>query len=284
MKEKMIQGKRSVKEAFALHGRVAIITGGAGLLGVKHAEAIAEMGGIPLLIDINEKRAQERAKNIASRFGVEAKAYYCDITNEKAVKELLSSVLKEFKKVDILINNAANNPKVEGGAARLQSRLENFSLHTWNKDMNVGLTGAFLCSKIIGVQMAKQGKGIILNIASDLALIAPDQRIYREPGQKEEEQSTKPISYSVVKSGLLGMTRYLAAYWAKNGVRVNAISPGGVYNDQSEGFVKRLTNLIPLGRMADKDEYKAAIVFLVSDASSYMTGANLVIDGGKTCW
>ena len=284
MKEKMFKHKNSVKEAFALNGRVAIITGGAGLLGAKHAEAIAEMGGIPILIDIDEKRAQECAQEIANVFGVKAKAYHCDITNEEAVKKLLSKVLKKFKKVDILINNAANNPKVEGGSARLKSRLENFPLQTWNKDIGVGLTGAFLCSKIIGTQMAKQGKGVILNIASDLALIAPDQRIYREPGQKEEEQFIKPISYSVAKSGLLGMTRYLAAYWAKKGIRVNSISPGGVYNDQNEGFVKRLTNLIPLGRMADKDEYKAAIVFLVSDASSYMTGANLVIDGGKTCW
>ena len=136
----------------------------------------------------------------------------------------------------------------------------------------------------VGKEMAKQGKGVILNIASDLALIAPDQRIYQEPGQKEGEQFTKPISYSVVKSGLIGMTRYLATYWAKKGIRVNAISPGGVYNNQNKRFVKRLANLIPLGRMADKDEYKAAIVFLVSDASSYMTGANLVIDGGRTCW
>ena len=284
MKTKIAIHKDSVKEAFALNGKVAIITGGAGLLGAKHAEAIAEMGGIPLLVDIDEKRAQEQAKNIADRFGVEAKAYYCDITNEKALKELLSRVLKEFKKVDILINNAANNPKVEGGASGLSSQLENFPLDTWNKDMDVGLTGAFLCSKIIGTQMSRQGKGAILNIASDLAIVAPDQRIYRKPGQKEEDQFTKPISYSVVKSGLIGMTRYLATYWAKKGVRVNAISPGGVYNNQNEGFVKRLSNLIPLGRMADKDEYKAAIVFLVSDASSYMTGANLVIDGGKTCW
>lgn len=284
MKEKMVKYKESVKEAFALDGRVAIITGGAGLLGEKHAEAIAEMGGIPILIDIDEKRAQECAQEIANVFRVKAKAYYCDITSEGSVKKLLSMVMKQFKKVDILINNAANNPKVEGGAARLKSRLENFPLQTWNKDMDVGLTGAFLCSKIIGTQMAKQGKGVILNIASDLALTAPDQRIYREPGQKEGEQFTKPISYSVVKSGLIGMTRYLATYWAKKSVRVNAISPGGVYNDQNEGFVKRLSNLIPLGRMADKDEYKAAIVFLVSDASSYMTGANLVIDGGKTCW
>lgn len=284
MKEKMLKHKNSVKEAFALDGKVAIITGGAGLLGAKHAEAIAEMGGIPILADIDEKKAREQAKNIAEMFGVEAKAYHCDITNEKKVKELLSKVLKKFKRVDILINNAANNPKVEGKAAALNSRLENFPLDAWDKDLSVGLTGAFLCSKVIGAQMSRQGKGVILNIASDLSIIAPDQRIYMEPGQKEEEQPTKPISYPVVKTGLIGMTRYLATYWAKKGVRVNAISPGGIYNNQNEGFVERLSNLIPLGRMAGKDEYKSAIVFLVSDASSYMTGANLVVDGGRTCW
>jgi NAD(P)-dependent dehydrogenase (short-subunit alcohol dehydrogenase family) len=132
--------------------------------------------------------------------------------------------------------------------------------------------------------MARRGKGVILNIASDLAVIAPDQRIYRQPNLPEEQQPVKPVSYSVVKSGLLGLTRYLATYWADKGVRVNAISPGGVYTSQDAGFVQRLSNLIPLGRMAHQDEYKAAVVFLVSDASSYMTGANLIVDGGRTCW
>jgi NAD(P)-dependent dehydrogenase (short-subunit alcohol dehydrogenase family) len=146
------------------------------------------------------------------------------------------------------------------------------------------LTGAFLCSQAFGAEMALRGKGVILNIASDLALISPDQRIYREPGLPEDSQPAKPITYSVVKAGLVGMTRWLATWWADKGVRVNAISPGGVSNDQPEEFVKRLTSLIPLGRMASADEYRAAVLFLCSDASSYMTGANLVIDGGRTAW
>lgn len=277
---------KSVKDSFDLTGRVAIITGGAGLLGVKHAEAIAEMGGIPVLLDLNGQKAEERAEEIAGAFGVQAFGLSTDITQPKAISVALSKILTKFRRVDILINNAANNPKVEGAGlmGAHWSRLENFPLNVWQQDLAVGLTGAFLCSQIIGGEMARRGQGVILNIASDLALIAPDQRIYRQPDLSEEEQSVKPVSYSIVKAGLLGLTRYLATYWANKGVRVNAISPGGVYNQQDNAFVQRLTNLIPLGRMAHIDEYKAAIVFLVSDASSYMTGANLSIDGGRTCW
>ena len=276
----------SVKKAFDLIGRVAIITGGAGLLGVKHAEAIAEMGGIPVLLDLDGEKARARAKEIATAFGVQALGLTADVTRPKAITGALSKTLEAFGQVDILINNAANNPKVEGmGVSGAHwSRLENFPLDVWHQDLAVGLTGAFLCSQIFGSEMARRGKGVILNIASDLAVIAPDQRIYRQPGLPEEQQPVKPVSYSVVKAGLLGLTRYLATYWAEKGVRVNAILPGGVYNNQDPAFVERLTNLIPMGRMAHKDEYMAAVVFLVSDASSYMTGANLSVDGGRTCW
>jgi len=275
----------SVRQLFDLSDRVAIITGGAGLLGVKHAEAIAEMGGVPVLLDLDGEKAEARAKEIASTLGVQALGLTTDVTQPKAIADALSKTLEVLGRVDILINNAANNPKVEGEVGGLHwSQLESFPLDMWNQDLAVGLTGAFLCSQIIGSEMARRGKGVILNIASDLAVIAPDQRLYRQPGLAEEEQPVKPVSYSVVKAGLLGLTRYLATYWADKGVRVNAISPGGVYTGQDAGFVQRLANLIPLGRMAHSDEYKAAIVFLVSDASSFMTGANLIIEGGRTCW
>ena len=200
--------------------------------------------------------------------------------------DALDAVLKTLRKVDILINNAANDPKVDTRQRTSVhwSRLERFSLDLWNQDIAVGLTGAFLCSQVFGAEMARRGKGVIINIASDLGLIAPDQRIYRQPGLHDDQQPVKPITYSVVKHGLIGLTRYLATYWAEHGVRVNALCPGGVSAGQDDAFVTRLTHLIPLGRMADKDEYKAAIVFLASDASSYMTGANLVIDGGRTVW
>jgi NAD(P)-dependent dehydrogenase (short-subunit alcohol dehydrogenase family) len=276
----------SVKDAFDLRDRVAVITGGGGLLGRKHAEAIAEMGGLPVLLDIDGPRAQEVAAAVAERFGVRTEGLAVDITSPQAVREAAAGIEKRFGQIDILVNNAANNPKMEksdaGGGH--WSRLEGFPLEVWNQDLAVGLTGAFLCSQVFGDAMARKGKGVILNIASDLGIIAPDQRIYRQPGLPDHQQPVKPVTYSVVKAGLIGLTRYLATYWADQGVRANTLIPGGVYANQPDAFVARLTNLIPLGRMADVDEYKGAVVFLVSDASSYMTGSHLVIEGGRTCW
>src|SRR5688572_30468312 len=275
---------KSITGIFDLTGRTAVITGGAGLLGGKHAEAIASAGGTPVLVDIAGDAAQERARQISAQHGVTALGLPCDITRPSDVQALLQRVLDETGRVDILINNAANNPKAEAPSGDNWSRLERLPLEQWQADVAVGLTGAFLCSQTFGTEMARRGKGVILNIASDLAIIAPDQRIYRQPGLPDDQQPVKPVTYSVVKAGLLGLTRYLSTYWADKGVRVNAISFGGVYNGQPEEFVQKLTGLIPLGRMADVDEYQGSIVFLCSDASSYMTGSNLVIDGGRTAW
>lgn len=272
-----------IESLFDLTGRVAVITGGAGLLGEQHARAIAAAGGIPVLVDIQPQRATEKAMLVSYEFGM-AFSLAADITNEEEVKSLLAKILARFGRVDILINNAANNPKMEANTEVNFSRLENFPVAQWEADIAVGLTGAFLCSKVFGSHMAANGGGVIVNVASDLALIAPDQRIYRQTDAPEDMQPVKPVTYSVVKSALVGLTRYLATYWADKKVRVNAISPGGIGNGQPEDFVQRLTNLIPLGRMAAKDEYQGAIVFLCSDASSYMTGTNLVMDGGRSCW
>lgn len=269
---------------FDLTGRVAVITGGAGMLGVRHAEAIAEVGGFPVLVDIREDDAKQRAAEIAERFGVQALGIGADLTQEAEVETSLAVVLERFQRVDILINNAANNPKVGPGDETRSSRLESYSLADWHADLDVGLTAAFLCSRVFGQEMVRRGGGVVLNIASDLALIAPDQRLYRQENRIDDEQPVKPVSYPVVKSGLIGLTRYLATYWADRGVRANALSPGGVREVQDDAFVERLSNLIPLGRMATPDEYKGAVVFLVSDASAYMTGANLVVDGGRTVW
>ena len=275
---------KNTRDLFDLSGRVAVITGGAGLLGVKHAEAIAEMGGIPVIADINGEKAEREAKIISGTYNVDAIGIHIDITQEDSVKRMAAEILGKFGRIDILINNAASNPKMGVAGSDDWNRLENYPVDIWEKEIAVGLTGAFLCSRVIGAVMAGEGKGVILNIASDLGVIAPDQRIYRQPGLPDDKQPVKPVTYSVIKHGLIGLTRYLSTYWADKGIRVNALSPGGIYECQDDEFVHKLTNLIPLGRMAQKDEYKAAVIFLVSDASSYMTGANLVIDGGRTVW
>jgi NAD(P)-dependent dehydrogenase (short-subunit alcohol dehydrogenase family) len=274
-----------IGDLLSLKGRVCVITGGAGLLGRRHGAAVAEFGAIPVLIDIDETRAAQAAGEIAATFGVKAMGLACDITRPDAVKQAQARIQDAHGYADILINNAANNPKVEDkGLAVEWSRLENFSLDIWNQDIAVGLTGAFLCAQVFGSDMARAGKGAILNIGSDLGVIGPDQRLYRKDGLAPLDQPVKPVTYSVVKSGLVGLTRYLATYWADRNVRCNALLPGGVENSQDPAFIAKLTNLIPMGRMAQPDEYKAVVAFLVSDASSYMTGATLSIDGGRTAW
>jgi len=269
-------------QKFRLDNHVAVITGGAGLLGQQHAEAIAEAGGIPILWDIDKDNVVKLAERIQKTYHIPSKGMNIDITNLDLVRKGLTDILSFFNNIDILINNAANDPKVKAGQGDSRSRVENYKLELWNKDISVGLTGAFLCSQVIGSYMADHSGGVILNIASDLSVISPDQRLYRKGRIPDEQQPVKPVTYSVVKHGLIGLTKYLSTYWANKNVRVNAISPGGVYTNQPERFVKRLTNLIPMGRMANIDEYKAAIIFLCSDASSYMTGQNIVIDGGRT--
>ncbi len=268
---------------FDLTGRVAFITGGAGLLGRQHAEVLASAGAAVALVDLAEADPGGKAALLAERTGARVVGFQGDITCPEDVDRLVRQVTAEVGPIDILINNAANNPKMEA-AGTDWTRLENFPLPVWNADLAVGLTGAFLCCQRIGPGMALRGGGVILNVASDLAVIAPDQRLYRREGEAEDRQPVKPVTYSVVKTALLGLTRYLATYWAARNVRVNAISPGGVFNGQPQGFVDRLQDLIPLGRMARVDEYQGAVLLLCSDASSYMTGSNLVVDGGRSCW
>jgi len=269
--------------AFDLAGRVILITGGAGLLGVEHAAAIAEAGGVPVIADLRGGEAARVAHEINERYQSKASALELDVASRPACDAALARVLATHGRLDGLVNNAALNPKVEGEGLGA-TRFENYSLELWNRELSVGLTGAFLCAQVFGAHMAVHGGGVIVNVASDLGLIAPDQRIYRRPGLGPEQQPVKPVTYSVVKGGLVMLTKYLATYWADAGVRVNALCPGGVYNGQPGDFVDKLAQLIPMGRMARKDEYRAALVFLCSDASSYMTGSNLVIDGGRTCW
>ena len=274
----------SVKQSFDLTGKVAVITGGAGLLGEKHAEAIAEFSGIPILLDIDEKAGTIKASRISHEYQAESEFMLCDITDESQISRVRDSLLSKFGHIDILINNAAIDPKIKEDSKINLSRLENFPIDQWNLELSVGLTGSMLCSKIFGYEMSKNGYGVILNISSDLGIIAPDQRIYKKEDLSEHEQPVKPVTYSVIKHGLIGLTKYLATYWADKGVRCNALCPGGIYNNQPDEFVKKISNLIPLERMAHEDEYKASVVFMVSEASSYMNGSVVSMDGGRSAW
>lgn len=274
-------------EKFNLSGKTALITGAAGLLGIEHAAALLDSGAQVVLTDISEAALLSAHTALAQNFDT-TKIYtkVMDVADSQRVLAVAESLWAAGVRIDILVNNAAIDPKVKGEQGVLEtSRLENFPLDQWDLQVSVGLTGAFLCSQVFGTAMAKDGKGgVILNIASDLSIFSPDQRLYRKQGLDESMQPVKPVTYSVIKAGLIGLTRYLATYWAEKNIRCNALSPGGVFNGQGEDFVSRLTSLIPLGRMASHDEYKAAVQFLCSDASSYMNGQNIVMDGGRSVW
>ncbi|WP_276359566.1 SDR family oxidoreductase [Daejeonella sp. H1SJ63] len=272
-------------DLFSLEGKVIVITGASGLLGRQHAEAIALYGGIPVLLDLNQAVLDEQALYLRDTFGVNCKGYSVNITREEAIKNNCREIIKEFGKIDGLVNNAANNPKVEDSAEKNFSRLEYFSSQIWDDDLEVGLKGSFLCLKYYGYEISRNSAGgSIVNISSDLGLIAPDQRLYRVEGLKEEQQPVKPITYSVVKTGLIGMTRYVATYWAERNVRCNAICPGGVENNQNELFMSEVRKRIPMNRMALKNEYQGLLIFLLSQASSYINGAVIAADGGRTAW
>jgi NAD(P)-dependent dehydrogenase (short-subunit alcohol dehydrogenase family) len=270
---------------FNISGRCAVITGGAGLLGIAHAKALLDIGATIVLTDISDKELMAAANALRDSFpSGSIHTFMMDVTSESSIGETADKIVDLGLRIDILINNAAINPSVSSLSGTVRTtRLENFSLDRWNLEVNVGLTGAFLCSKIFGTLMASDGKGgVILNIASDLSVIAPDQNLYRQEGLADDLQAVKPVTYSVIKTGLVGLTRYLSSYWADKGVRANALSPGGVYINQDQEFVTRLEQLIPMGRMAKPDEYIGAIQFLCSDASAYMNGQNIVMDGGRS--
>jgi NAD(P)-dependent dehydrogenase (short-subunit alcohol dehydrogenase family) len=270
--------------AFDLTGKVVAITGGAGLLGIQHAEAVAAIGGTPVLLDLDADRLRQAEEIMAANCGRPILGITCDITAEDSVQQALCQVLTDLGGVHCLVNNAANNMKMEEGDPVPPTRLEVFPIDTWRQDFEVCVTGALICSRVFGSWMADNGGGGIVNISSDLGIIAPDQRVYEVEGLIEEDQVVKPVSYSVIKHAIIGLTKYLATYWAHKDVRVNALCPGGVFSGQPEELVSRLAFRIPLGRMAREDEYRGAIQFLCSEASSYMTGACLVIDGGRSVW
>jgi len=275
------------KNIFDLSGRVVVITGAAGLLGEMHADAIAGFGGSPVLIDQKGQEARELSERIKKQYDVDCSSWEIDITDESAVEEGRIEIIENYGRIDSLINNAANNPTIGStkDVGEDFTRLERFTRSSWDQDLEVGLTGAFLCAKHFGSAIAKNATGgVIINISSDLALIGPDQRLYLKDGMPKDEQPVKPVSYSVIKSGLIGLTRYLATYWSLQNVRCNALCPGGVENEQPEDFLARVRKKIPLGRLADVDEYQGTIVWMLSDGASYLNGAIVTVDGGRTIW
>lgn len=267
---------------FTLKDKNIIITGSLGLLGSQFAEIIAEHNGNPILIDLDQEALNNQANFINEKYNVFSKGYATDISNESLLIKKTKLIINDFKKIDGLINNAANNPKVENSNNSF-SRLESFNMQTWQDDLDVGLKGSFLCIKYFGTEISKNPSGgSIINISSDLGLIAPDQSLYKNKDLSDDLQPVKPVSYSVVKTGLIGLTRYVSTYWAEKGVRCNALCPGGVENNQDVEFIKKISTKIPMNRMAKKNEYNGLILFLCSDLSSYITGSIIVADGGRT--
>lgn len=281
------QPLRTVHELFDLSGRIAVITGGAGMLGRQHADAVAEAGGAVVLADIDRERAETAAAELSAAKGVVAAGFQVDVTEPESVAALSRRVLEKFGHVDILINNAALTVK-KGSEAhdRYFLPFEDYPVDLWKMALDVNMTGTFLCSQAFGKAMLAGGRGgVMLNIASDVAVISPDHRIYEGViNPYTRKPFNTPIAYSATKAAIISMTRYLATWWAPRGIRVNSLCPAGVFDNHDPEFFKRLASLIPLGRMARRDEYKGAVLFLVSDASSFMTGANLIVDGGRTAW
>ncbi len=266
-------------ELFSLKNKTAIVTGALGLIGKEHCRALSEAGANVIVADINKVTSQ----NFAESLQTESVGVSLDVTNPDSIKSLRDTVLTQFGHIDILVNNAAINDMFEDPkAATEQSKFENYPLELWQKSLDVNLTGVFLCSQILGYEMAKQKAGSIINIASTYGISAPDQSLYiKEDGT---QSFYKPPAYSATKGAVIMFTRYLASYWGKDGVRVNTLTPGGVENSQDDFFIQKYSSKTPLGRMAQPADYKGALIFLASDASSYMTGANLIVDGGWTSW
>jgi len=267
---------RKPLKLFDLSNKVAIVTGAAGQLGGQYVLTLLEAGAKVAAFDIRLDNPKSKLTGITSDRLFTVKV---DITDKRSVQDGFEKTIKHFGSPNILINNAAIDipPGAEGDAT---GPFEIYNESIWDNMMDVNLKGVLLCCQVIGGHMAKSGGGSIINISSIYGILSPDQRIY----EYKEKPFFKPVTYSVSKAGVLNLTRYLATYWAKKNVRVNTLTLGGVFNNQDEAFLKNYTTRVPIGRMAEQDEYNGAILFLASDASSYMTGANLIIDGGYSCW
>lgn len=266
-------------DLFSLKDKVAIVTGALGLIGKYHCKALANAGATVVAGDIDKKATEE----FAHELGHDSIGGLLDITDEVNVVNTRNHIMKKYGRIDILVNNAAINDMIENPQAALEeSKFENCSAAMFEKSLRVNITGSVICSKVFGSEMVKAGKGSIVNIASTYGMVGPDQSIYKD--ENGNQMFYKSASYPVSKGAIINFTRFLAAYWGSKGVRVNTLSPGGVENSQDEYFIKNYSARTPLGKMAAPSDYMGALIFLASDASAYMTGSNLVVDGGWTCW
>jgi 2-deoxy-D-gluconate 3-dehydrogenase len=274
----------TIQQKFDLTGRVAVVTGGVGLLGAEFCRTMAEAGAAVVVVDLNASASQAVADSL-TKSGYKALAVPTNITQPDEVNALVEKTISEFGRLDILVNSAALDPKFDPDAVNkgiTPGAFEDYPLDLWNSALNVNLTGMFLMTQSCVKPMLAQGKkGSIINICSTYGLNGPDQRIYIKDGKRV---AFKPVYYTVTKAGVMGFTKYLAAYYAGTDIRVNALTPGGVFNNHEDYFVQNYSAKTIIGRMAQKDEMNGALLFLASDASSYMTGNNVVVDGGWTAW
>jgi NAD(P)-dependent dehydrogenase (short-subunit alcohol dehydrogenase family) len=273
-----------IDSLFDLSGRVAILTGGAGLLGRHYTRTLLSAGATVVVADVSGEQAANAAVETTAKTGGDAIGWKRDVRDKADVQAMAAEVREKYGRIDILINNAAIDPKFDAALASQQANtFEDYPLELWQQSLDVNLTGAFLCSQAVGKVMVGQGRGVIVNVSSTYGLVAPDQRLYRRMGEREQKLF-KPAPYSVTKAGIAHLTRYLAAYWGGHNIRVNTLTPGGVESGQNDVFSRKYSARVPLGRMARTDEMQSALLFLASDAASYVTGQNLIIDGGLTCW
>lgn len=270
----MVNKNMKNEKLFDMSEKTVIITGAAGLLGSQYAEGLSDAGANVVLADIDYKTCKQISSKLSDKNNSENLAIKLDLTNKKSIQEMVKKSKKRFSSIDVLINNAAD----QGDSKLRKTPFEDFPLKNWNHAIDVNLTGVFLCCQEVGKIMVKQHDGVIINIASTYGIVGPDQRIYGKSGQNSA------AFYAATKGSLINLTRYLAAYWQGKGIRVNTLSPGGVKKGQDKNFVKKYSQKTMLGRMANKDEYIGPILFLSSNASSYMTGSNLIVDGGWTAW
>lgn len=266
-------------ELFSLKDKVAVVTGALGLLGKQHCIALADAGANVVAADLDEDECVNFSKTLAT----ESIGLGLDVTNKNSIYRMKDFIIGWYGKLDVLVNNAAVNDMLEDPKISLEhSKFENYPLEAWKRSLDVNVTGVFLCSQILGTIMVENGGGSIINIASTYGIVAPNQSLYKDKSGKQV--FFKPPAYSVSKGAVIAFSKYLAAYWGNKGVRVNSLSPGGIENGQDEFFIEKYSKSTLLNRMAEVSDYIGALIFLASDASSYMTGANLVVDGGWTIW